>query len=344
MEETLLYILWGEDEFSLEEALQEIKNTLGDPSLLSTNTTLLDGHKLTVNDIRSVGQAMPFLAEKRLVVVKSLLEQFEPKGKSVRSPKGNGAAQKEEESAALADCIQGLPQSTILVLMENLEIKKTPWQGNSLYKAISAQAQVKSFPNMRGIKLSQWVQSRVSQKGGSISLQATNLLMEVIGGDLYTLSNEISKLVAFSAGRLIEEKDVRMIVSASQEVDVFALADAIMERKPGAAEQILQKLLQNGTSPPQILGMMARQIQILVQVKDLKSLKRPPPEIQEKVGIFNPYAWEKISARAERYSPGRLKEIYQSLLETDLAIKTGRFDGDLALDILVADLCEKETR
>ena len=108
-----------------------------------------------------------------------------------------------------------------------------------------------------------------------MSRQATNLLMEVVGGDLYTMSNEINKLVAFTGGRLIEEKDIRMVVSASQEADIFAMIDAIIDRKPGTAEQILQKLLQNGVVAQQILVLLARQIQMLVQVKDLRSQKRP---------------------------------------------------------------------
>ena len=45
-----------------------------------------------------------------------------------------------------------------------------------------------------------------------------------------------------------------------------------------------------------------------------------------------------MSVRADKYTMEKLKKIYQSLLETDLAIKTGRYDGDLALNLLVADL------
>jgi hypothetical protein len=33
-----------------------------------------------------------------------------------------------------------------------------------------------------------------------------------------------------------------------------------------------------------------------------------------------------------------LKQTYQKLLETDICIKTGKFEGDLAVDILVAEL------
>ena len=140
---------------------------------------------------------------------------------------------------------------------------------------------------------------------------------------------------------MIEEKDVRAVVSAAQEADIFAMVDAIMDRKSGFAEKVLQKLLQNGIAPSQVLVLLARQIQMLIQLKELKSLKRTQTEIQSKLGISYGFIWEKISARAGKYTMERLKEIYQNLLQTDLAIKTGRFEGDLALNLLVAELCEK---
>ena len=83
---------------------------------------------------------------------------------------------------------------------------------------------------------------------------------------------------------------------------------------------------------------MASQVEILVRIKDLRNRRRPVAEIQAKVGIFNPYAWERVSKRADRYTLDALKDFYRRLLETDLAIKTGRLEGDLAVNILIADL------
>jgi DNA polymerase III subunit delta len=335
----LLYILWGEDEFSIAETLQTIKNSCGDSSLLSTNTTLFDGQKLAVNELKSVVGAMPFLSPRRLVVVRGLLERFEPKDKLSQTRKNIGANGKGDDSKAFAGCMLGLPESTILVLIDTFEIKKYSLKNNPLFNAISPKGDIRSFPLIKGTRLTQWIESRVSQRGGSISHQASSLLIETIGGDLFTMTNEIEKLVAFTAGRLIEEKDVRAVVAASREADIFAMIDAIMDRRAGIAEGILQKLLQNGVVPPQMLVLLARQVQMLVQLKDLKRQKRPAAEIQTKLGIFNPFAWNKMSSRADKYTLDNLKKIYQRLLETDLAIKTGRYDGDLALNILVADLC-----
>jgi DNA polymerase III subunit delta len=333
----LIYILWGEDEFSISEALQNIKDSCGESSLLITNTSVFEGQKLTASELRSVGEALPFLSPKRLIIVRGLLERFEPKDKVSRT-QASKPNSKSEESKELADCMSKFPDSTVLVLIDSIEARKNALSNNSLFKLISDNGEVKSFPPIKGVKLSQWIESRVNRRGGSISRQATNILMDIIGGDLYTMSNEVDKLVAFTGGRLIEEKDIRTVVSASQEADVFSMIDAIMDHQSGLAEQLLQKLLQNGTVPPQILVLLARQIQIMVQLKDLKRLKTPTAEIQSKLGIFNPFAWNKLSARAEKYTPEKLKKIYQKILETDLAIKTGKCDGDLAIGLLVASL------
>ena len=337
----MIYILWGEDQFSMEEALQEIKKSAGEASMLATNTNVLDGQKLTVNDLRSVGEAMPFLAEKRLVIVRGLLGRFEARDKSARARKSSGSGTKEEEAQSLAGCVKGFPPSTILVLIDQIEIKKTSLQNNLLFSAISSLGKVQSFPLMTGTKLSQWIQSRVDQQSSSISRQAITILIQLIGSDLYTMNNEISKLVSFTAGRMIEEKDVRAVVSAAREEDIFTMVDAIMDGNSGLGKQILQKLLQGGISPAQVLVLLARQVQMLIQLKDLKSQKRSLAEIQGKLGIGFGFIWDKVSRRAERYTMDRLKEIYRYLLETDLAIKTGRFDGDLALNLLVAELCAR---
>jgi DNA polymerase III subunit delta len=333
----LLYILWGEDEFSRAEALSEIKKGLGDIEMLSTNTSLLDGQKLTLNELRACVETMPFLSPHRLVVIKGLLERFEPKDKSAKAKKATG--NKVDDSELMAECIKGMPPTTVLILDDNIEFKKPFLQTNPLFTAISEKGEVKSFPRLRSTRLSQWVQERVARYSGSISVQATNLLMSYIGGDLFAMSNEIQKLAAYTAGRKIEEKDVRALVSASQEADIFALIDAVLDHKAGPAEQILQKLLQNGVVAPQILVLLARQVQMMVQIKELKGLKRPASEIQYHLGIFNSFAWERMTARADRYSMDRLREIYQSLLDTDIAIKSGRFEADLAINILAAELC-----
>jgi DNA polymerase III subunit delta len=334
--EYLLYILYGEDEFSLEEALQEIKKSLGDPSMLSFNTTVLEGAQLNIDQLEAVARSTPFLSEKRLVIINGLLERFEPRTRTGAAKKSDTASNAQDESRKFTECLSRLPDSTVAVLTDASKIRPA----NSLLKALTGKAEIKSFPLLRGTRLSQWVQDYASRQGGRISQQALGLLIELAGGNLRMLAGEISKLIAYTSGRLIEEKDVRAAVASAQESDIFGLVDAVLEYRTGAAERTLQQLLQNGMVPAYILVMLARQVQMIVQVKDLQGQKKAPVEIQTRLGISSDFVWRKVSEQAKKYTPERLKYTYRRLLDTDVAVKTGKYTGELAMEMLVVELCE----
>ena len=262
----MLYILTGQDDYSIRQSLEEIKKGIGDRELLAANTLTLDGQQVTLEQLRNVCETVPFLAEKRLVVISGLLGRFEPKSKPGRKKKSTGAANQQNGHKALADCIGKIPDSTVLVLIDGI-IKGN----NPLFRELSAKAKVKSFPLLKGAPLSQWIQKRVGEMGGSMSPQAVNLLAGFVGGNLWTMANEIDKLVLFASGRRVEEDDVRALVSSAQETNVFAMIDAILEFKTAVAEQSLRQLLQKGAAPAYLLVMLARQVQMVTRAKELKS-------------------------------------------------------------------------
>jgi len=330
----LLYMLMGEDDFSLRQSLGEIKGSLGDQALLAANTTTLDGQQLTLDQLRAVGETAPFLAERRLVIINGLLERFEPK--SSRQKKITPASNQKNEYKSLGAYISKIPDSTVLVLVDG-RIKSN----NPLVRELSAKAEVRSFPLLRDTKLYEWIQRRVTEEGGSISPQAVNLLAKLIGGNLWTMASEISKLVLFTSGRPIEEKDVKAVVSYAQEANVFAMVDAILEFKAGVAGQLLHQLLQKGAAPAYLLFMLSRQVQMIVRVKELRNQRKTKMEIQNKLGLTSDFALRKTLEQADRYPLARLKEVYHKLLEADLAIKTGKYGGELALNILIAELGQR---
>ncbi len=332
----MLYILSGQDDYSLGESFEEIKRNIGDQALLVANTTTLDGQQITLNQLRTVCETLPFLAERRLVIVKGLLERFEPKDKSSRRKKITRVTNHQNEYKSLVTYISKLPDSTILVLIDGRITSKNP-----LFGELSAKAKVKSFPLLRGTRLQQWIQKQVIEAGGAISPQALDLLAKLVGGNLWIMANEINKLILFSSSRRIEEEDVKMIVSYAQQASVFAMVDAILEFKVGLAEQSLHQLLQRGASAAYLLVMLSRQVRMIVRVKELKNQGKSEIEIRNKLGLISEFAWHKTTEQAERYPLGRIKEIYRKLLEADLSIKTGKYEGELALNILIAELCQR---
>jgi DNA polymerase-3 subunit delta len=153
------------------------------------------------------------------------------------------------------------------------------------------------------------------------------------------MHNEINKLALFTSGRRIEEGDVSKVVSYARQANVFAMVDAVLEGKIGLAEKLLCQLLEAGATPPYILVMLSRQIRLMVRVKALRSQGKSETEIQRRLGLASDFVFRKTLDQAKRYPLALIREVYRHLLEADLAIKTGRYDGELALNILVARLC-----
>ena len=335
----MLYILTGQDDFSLRCSLEKLKAALGDSSLLEANTMILDGHKVTPDQLRTTCDTLPFLAEKRLIIVYGLLERFESKAKGGQRKKTAGTSERQGEFKSFATSISNLPDSTVLVLIDG-KIKSS----NPLFKGLSSRAEVRSFPLLKNSRLRQWTGRRVTQEGGSISPRAIELLARLVGGNLWTMASEIRKLVLFTSGRQIEEDDVKTLASHTQQASVFTMVDAILEFRVGLAEQALQELLQVGVAPAYLLFMLSRQVRQLVRAKELRRAGQSEGEIQDRLGITYEFALRKTLEQAGRFSLERLKELYQKLLEADLSIKTGKYGGELALNILVAELCQQRGR
>ena len=332
----MLYILLGQDDYTLGHSLEEIKRSIGDQTLLVANTTTLDGYQVTLDQLKTVCETVPFLAEKRLVIVTGLLERFEPKDKSSRRRKNTHKTNQQDNYKSLAAYITEIPDSTILVLIDS-RVKSN----NPLFREISTKAEVKSFPLLRDTKLRQWIQKYVANEGGSISHQAVNLVAKLVGSNLRTMANEINKLLLFASGRRIEEEDVSLVVIQAQEANVFTMVDAILGFKAKLAEQSLQQLLQRGAAPAYLLVMLSRQAQLIVRAKELRNQRKPDTEIQNRLGLIAEFALRRTLEQADRYSLERLKQLYHKLLEADLSIKTGRYDGELTLNILIAELCQQ---
>jgi DNA polymerase III subunit delta len=332
----VLHVLTGEDDFSIRQALGEIKKGIGDATALMTNTTLLDGKAVSKEQLANACETVPFLSEKRLVIVEGLLERFEPSEKTGRKKAARQSP--AEEHNLYAEIVRKLPPFTELVLVSGRINGHNP-----LLPLLSAMTTVKSFPLLKGAQLTQWVESRVRGAGGSISPQASTLLVKFVGNDLWTMAGEVDKLTQFASGRRIEAADVQSIVSYAQEASVFAMVDAILEFRAAVAQQLLQQVFKQGAAPAQLLIMITRQVRIIFQVKEMRTKGKTRGEIQTRLGLNSDFLIRKAWEQSERYSLDRLKEVFHKLLETDLAIKTGKLEGEIAIDILVAELGQRGT-
>jgi DNA polymerase-3 subunit delta len=335
----MLYILHGEDELTRSEKLAQWKEKLGDPTIASLNTTVLDGRKASLTDLIQACDALPLMGKRRLVIVEDFWSRFERRKRS--RPKG----EQQEVPAADAALIQGLldylprlPETTRLVFVESGALQKA----NPVFHALPADKKrvyVQEFRPPSERSLGRWIERRMTAKGGTITSRAAQELARFVGTNLRQLDQELEKLLAYANfQRPVSVEDVHKLVSATQMSNVFDLVDAIGMRRSERAMRYLHELLDAGAPPMYLLSMIERQFRILLQVKDLQVQGATVTKMQQALGIRHAFIIEKGMRQARNFSMARLESIYGQLADVEQAIKTGEIGDWIALDVLVAEL------
>jgi DNA polymerase-3 subunit delta len=333
----MYYIFHGEDEFSRTEQVGKFRAQLGDPQFSDLNTLTFDGRKVTLGELQHACDAVPFLSDKRLVIVEGMLARFEPRRKSA-GPEGESNAEEADPALAmeLKAYLARLPEKTRLVFVET----KTLAKNNPILKYAAddqKNAHVKAFEEPPARDLPGWIRARVKAKGGTFESGAVEELALHVGADLRLLDNEIDKLMLYRNGHSIRVTDVRTLVASVHESDVFALVDALGHREAGAALKLLHAQIDHNAAPGYLLSMIVRQFRLLLQIKDLGARGKTLDAAREQLKL-HPYVAEKTWKQALNFTMPQLQAIYQRLLDTDVAIKTGRSEPVVALDLLIVEL------
>ena len=346
----MITLLHGPDDLLRSEHLATLRAALGPAEMAELSTTWLDGRRTTIGEIRHHADAMPFLTPRRLVIVEGYLLQLRRRMRSSKGKtddEGDDSDTPENLSAAAQDrehllaYLSEVPDTTDLVLVE-----ATTVPGNDkLIKALKRLANegraaivVCDAPAERD--LPGWIIDRTRRKGGEIEAAAAYDLATSVGRNLMLLDNELDKLIAYRGGAgPIRKTDVRLMVPYTQEASIFDMVDAIGQKNSAEATRLLRELERDGAAPLYLLAMIVRQFRILVQVTDLQDSGLDKYEIGSKIGLHH-YPTGKAMQQSRRWRMDALLAAYDRLLETDLAIKTGKLPDDLALDLLVLGLCE----
>ena len=316
----LIRILHGDDEFSISEAMRRIREAAGSDDVRDSNTTTFEGGKFTLAEVVGAASVMPFLAERRVIFVHGLLGRLDSRDSATGG-----------DWNSLGEALAVLPASSDVVFVESKSLRRN---GRGI-KVAGPRAEAQEFTAPRGPALEGWIRDRIAHHGASGDRDAVARLAWLVGGNLRLLDSEIQKLALYSAGREINRGDVDEMVSDAREVSIFAAVDAILERRPGVAMRLLYSMLGSGASSSSIISMLARQVRLNLLAGELGAANVAQDEIGRRIGLTNRFALEKTLRQSGRFNREYLANVHRRLLGADLAIKTGKLEERLAVEILV---------
>jgi DNA polymerase III delta subunit len=296
-----LYYFWSEESFFLEELLKKaIEKTLPD-SQADFNYDLFYPSS-EAGDIIDAASTLPFMIQRRLVVLKGFNQFSKPAVKAL--------------TAYFSD-----PSETtcMLVLSQKVLPKKLsgiPWKAFHV-----------------GIKendMQEWLRRLASEKGIKMTRGAVESMIEHVGFDAGLLASEVEKL-SLSGKKQVDEKDISSSISVVREYTTFNLIDAIAAEQRAKAFRILKSILGEKMLAATVVGTLNWHYREFYNLW-LNKGKKP-----QKMRMST---YRMLSKYLKSYSGDIFQEIFQNLHEADIAIKSsGR--PELVLEILLIKLLQK---
>lgn len=306
----MIYFVYGNDTYRLKKTVDAMRAKYEDSS--GMNSCVFDGD-YDIEKIRSNVMSLPFLSEKRLVIIKNIL----------------GA--KGVDGKKMIEILDNKPDSTVMLFIEEGE----PDKRTALYKRLTKEKS-KELNLLQGGELLKWIKAETDKNGGTIETKEANMLAGYYGGDLWQLKNEIQKLVSYD--KKITEESIDKLSVANVNVKIFDLTDAITAKNREKAFKILTELLDSGENEMYILSMIQWQVRNLALVYDLKDSNER--DIASKAKL-NPYIVKKtLSATRKIENIDTIKNYYGLIIEAENDIKTGAKDPDISLELLVNKLTD----
>ena len=315
----MIQLFFGEDTYSLNHELKEIEKNFSIANFGDMNIQKFDGNILTFDNlIRSVS-AVPFLSDKRLIIVYNFLRDGDQKLRDY-----------------VAENLEKFPDSSEIILVEEGEVNKNL----SIFKKLTKAGAVKHFPLRKGYELEKWLGEYVKKEKIPIAFSAIKKLVATVWNNSWRLTCELAKLDLYRKSRgsdQIEEADIEEMVESEHDQNIFDFIDALGARNAKLAVKYLQELFKSGKNENYILTMIVYQFRNMLLIEDLivRGVKRNqiPAEAE-----LHPFVVGKTIRVLNNYDLPLLKRVYYRLMQTDIDIKTGRIDPRLALEKLLADL------
>lgn len=305
-----VYLLYGEESYLKRQYGQKLRQALvkSDDTM---NASYYEGKNVNPGEMIDLAETLPFFAERRLIYVEN---------------SGVFKASCEE----LADYMKHIAKTTCFVFVED-EVDKR----SKMYKAVRNAGRVVEFPRQGQEILTRWILSRLKRENKKITQPVLQLFLEKTGDDMEYIDRELEKLFCYTLEReVISEEDVEAVCVGQTTGKIYEMVDKIAEKKQKQALELYYDLLALKEPPMRILFLIARQFQILLQVKDLKRQGYDNKFIASKAKIPE-FAVRKNAAQAGRFKTDQLKEAVADCVQTEEDVKTGILNDRMAVELLI---------
>ena len=206
---------------------------------------------------------------------------------------------------------------------------------NRMYKAIQKYGRAVEFATQDDKTLMTWVLSILKKENKKITRPDMELFLEKTGTDMGNIEKELEKLLSYTMGRdVITSADIEAVCTTQISNRIFDMIRAVTEKRQRQALDLYYDLLALKEPPMRILFLLARQFNLLLQVKELAAEGCDQATIAKRTGLQN-FVVRNYLPMVRKYEREALKKAVEDCVDTEEAVKTGRLTDVMSVELLI---------
>ncbi len=318
-----IYFLAGEESFLLDDCLKRIEKKINIDDL---NREVFQATESSGNDILNSVETLPFLTDKRIVVLKMANKL------------------KNDDFKIVEQIIENPVDTTCLIIVFPDKIKNSTSKRKDLIsiceKSDNCYCVDCKKPYEKDVKL--FIQEEFNNRGKTIEQDVVQQIINDTGLDLQNVSNEIEKISLYLGKdkKNVTVEDFVEISGFTKEINIFMLTNSIEEKNLKYALFLVEQMLKTGESAIGLLSTISNAVRKMLIAKSLMEEKNYTS--QDALNYIRVYAYfqYKYLNNLSKYSLLHLKKCLKEILKTDIALKTGKTDDKSAIENLVLFICK----
>ncbi|MBR4668775.1 MAG: DNA polymerase III subunit delta [Butyrivibrio sp.] len=311
------YLIYGEEAYLRNQNRDKLVKALaGD--MTSMNFSRYEGDGINPGEVIDMAETLPFLADKRVILIEN--SGFFKNG-----------------CPELSEYLKSPSETTFFIFAEKEADKR-----KDLYKTVSKVGFEMCCDEQDEGTLKTWIASKVRSEGKSISPRALAFMLERVGTDMSNISTELEKLICYCIDRNeITEADIEAVCAGWLTNRIFAMTDAIASQNQKRAIDLYYDLLALKEAPAKILALITRQFNLMLQAKEMSANSRDKGSIASALKIA-PFLVDKYLGWARSYSFEQLRDILELCASNDEAVKTGKLDYVISVEMVIIGCTKKQ--
>lgn len=305
-----IYLLHGTERYLIRQYKERLRNAMAaDGDAMNLHT--YEGKGISVGEVIDLAETMPFLAEKRTIIIEN---------------SGFFKASGEQLSEYLKN-----PAETVQFVFAETEVDKR----SKLYKTVRNAGVIVEFTEQDENTLRRWITGILKKEGKQITGEALTAFLGKTGTDMENIRLELEKLICYAMEQeIITLQEVDAITTTRISNHIFDMIHAMASRQQNKALQLYYDLLALKEPPMRILFLIARQFNLLLQVKELKKKGYDKKTIASKAGL-QPFLVDRYAAQAGQFRTAVLRRALEACVAADEAVKTGKMTDRMSVELLL---------